>query len=210
MFKHRARAKNLRLFFDIDTNLPSLLVGDPLRLTQILINLISNAIKFTPRGEVRLTVNSLMSDHANILLRFSVRDTGIGISEEQRDKIFKPFTQADPSITRKYGGTGLGLGISKSLLKLMGSELVVKSQPGRGSEFIFDLSFQIHQKSRHSGALPAQLTQKPVLIVEADADYRDAVQKSFTGFGFNCVTCNDIQACWRMLEVKIPKNFHSV
>lgn len=207
MFKHRARAKNLRLFFDIDTNLPSLLVGDPLRLTQILINLISNAIKFTPRGEVRLTVNSLMSDHANILLRFSVRDTGIGISEEQRDKIFKPFTQADPSITRKYGGTGLGLVISKSLLKLMGSELVVKSQPGRGSEFIFDLSFQIHQKSRHSGALSAQLTQKPVLIVEADADYRDAVQKSFTGFGFNCVTCNDIQACWRMLEVANPEEF---
>lgn len=207
MFKHRARAKNLRLFFDIETNLPSLLVGDSLRLTQILINLISNAIKFTPRGEVRLTVNSLMSEQTNILLRFSVRDTGIGISEEHRDKIFMPFTQADPSITRKYGGTGLGLVISKSLLKLMGSELVVKSQPGRGSEFIFDLAFQVHQKSRPTGSLPAQFTQKPALIVEPDAEYRETIQKSLTGFGFNCVTCNSIQSCWRLLEPAAPDEF---
>lgn len=207
MFKHRARAKNLRLFFDIETNLPSLLVGDSLRLTQILINLISNAIKFTPRGEVRLTVNSLMSEQTNILLRFSVRDTGIGISEEHRDKIFMPFTQADPSITRKYGGTGLGLVISKSLLKLMGSELVVKSQSGRGSEFIFDLAFQVHQKSRPTGSLSAQFTQKPALVVEPDTEYRETIQKNLTGFGFNCVTCSSIQSCWRLLEPATPDDF---
>jgi len=109
--------------------------GDALRLSQVLINLLSNAVKFTKEGEVSLSLSYIKNE----IIRFSVKDTGIGISEKEKLKLFEAFTQADKSTTRKYGGTGLGLTISKELVSLMGGKLWVDSTFGKGSEFIFEL-----------------------------------------------------------------------
>ena len=127
--------------FEIEPALPGTLRGDSLRLTQILMNLCSNAIKFTPEGEVRLSIRKLSEDDATILLEFSVKDTGIGMSPEQLTRTFVPFSQADSSTTRIYGGTGLGLFISKRFVELLGGTIRVESEPGRGSQFTFTARF---------------------------------------------------------------------
>ncbi|HLN23225.1 MAG TPA: ATP-binding protein, partial [Patescibacteria group bacterium] len=111
------------------------LVGDPLRLGQVLNNLIGNAVKFTDTGEIHLRVKTMERDQEQALLRFSVRDTGIGLSKEQADALFRPFIQADNSITRRYGGSGLGLTICRHLVELMDGHIAVSSAPGEGSIF---------------------------------------------------------------------------
>ncbi|MGC9456658.1 MAG: response regulator [Halothiobacillaceae bacterium] len=131
----RAHQKHLELNLDIDPALPRHIMGDPLRLRQVLLNLLGNAIKFTETGEVTLSAG-ITGDQ----VRFSVRDTGIGISQEAQAHIFEPFRQADESTTRKYGGTGLGLALSQRLVSLMGGQLQLESQPGVGSTFYFDLA----------------------------------------------------------------------
>ena len=142
----RAREKGLAMRCQVADEVPDVVVGDALRLRQILTNLIGNAIKFTSQGEVAVEVAvapeaaGRPSEPDRVALHFRVRDTGIGISEEQREKIFAPFTQADSSITRYYGGSGLGLTIASSLVHLMGGQLLVKSQPGAGSVFGFTIS----------------------------------------------------------------------
>ena len=134
--------KNVELLFDIDTTLPDVLRGDRLRLQQILVNLAGNAIKFTETGEVVVRLQQLHIQNNNCLLRVSVTDSGIGISHEQQ-RIFDGFTQAEASTARKYGGSGLGLVISKQMIHLMGGELQLKSEVGKGSCFWFDLSLPI-------------------------------------------------------------------
>lgn len=135
-----AQKKGLELSHDIAPEIPLILLGEPTRLRQVLINLLSNAIKFTDRGfvEVSAAIDRVQGDA--VVLRFSVRDSGIGISEEQRAVIFEAFRQADSSTTRRYGGTGLGLAICQRLVRLMGGELSVQSQPGQGSTFTFTTS----------------------------------------------------------------------
>ncbi len=137
----RAHQKNLELAFSVDEAIPEILHGDVGRLRQILINLIGNAIKFTPHGEVVLDVHGESSTPDDVVLRFSVRDTGIGIPEDKLDKVFEKFEQADSSTTRNFGGTGLGLAISGRLVELMGGRIWVESQPGVGSTFRFTAHF---------------------------------------------------------------------
>ena len=135
--QEKAVAKGLELIVDVDPKLPNDLVGDSLRLGQILINFASNAVKFTDKGSVVVRVRQEAEDERGLLLRFEVQDTGIGLTPEQIGKLFQSFSQADTSTTRKYGGTGLGLAISKKLVGLMGGEVGVSSVPGQGSTFFF-------------------------------------------------------------------------
>ena len=137
----RAKDKGMALNYVIHQDVPTRLVGDPTRLRQILLNLFNNAIKFTEKGEVALEVAQLGEKDGEIELRFSVRDTGIGMSEEVRKKLFQSFTQADTSTTRRFGGTGLGLAICRKLVELMGGAINVTSDPGKGSTFWFTLPF---------------------------------------------------------------------
>src|SRR5437762_6853490 len=139
----RAREKHLELTVDVQPDVPHLVRGDPTRLRQVLMNLIGNAIKFTEEGEVDVSAAWVASHGERASVRFRVRDTGIGISEQQRATIFDEFTQADASMTRRYGGTGLGLAIARRLVALMGGELTVTSEVGRGSEFSFTLPFPV-------------------------------------------------------------------
>ena len=133
----KAQEKGLELLFDIGTDVPTALVGDPMRLGQVLGNLLSNAVKFTAQGEVTVAIHREADSAERTWLRFEVRDTGIGLSAEQCGKLFRAFTQADSSTSRKYGGTGLGLTICKRLVDLMGGEIGVDSTPGVGSTFHF-------------------------------------------------------------------------
>jgi signal transduction histidine kinase/CheY-like chemotaxis protein len=137
----RAKDKGLALNYVIHQDVHTHLVGDPTRLRQILLNLFNNAIKFTDKGEVSLEVAQLSEKDGEIELRFSVRDTGIGIPEEVRKKLFQSFSQADASTTRRFGGTGLGLAICRKLVELMGGAINVTSEPGKGSTFWFTLPF---------------------------------------------------------------------
>ena len=135
MVEDKARDKGLALLADIAPDLPAALHGDPTRLQQVLLNFLSNAIKFTERGHVMLRVSVADWQSADVLLRFEVEDTGIGITDDVRSRLFKPFEQADESTTRRYGGTGLGLAISRQLAQLMGGETGLVSTPGQGSTF---------------------------------------------------------------------------
>ncbi|MET0066083.1 MAG: ATP-binding protein [Candidatus Thiodiazotropha sp.] len=135
LFTPKATDKGLRLITQVDENVPKILHGDPSRLRQILINLVGNAIKFTAQGEVSLKVSKINQKNDRIGLRFTIQDTGIGISQEQQDRLFQPFQQCDSSITRHYGGTGLGLVIAKRLATLMGGRITLSSRSGHGSTF---------------------------------------------------------------------------
>jgi CheY-like chemotaxis protein len=139
--KLNADKKGIELHYEMEKNLPDLLFGDPFRLNQIITNLVSNAIKFTEKGSVKISVTSLPGESEKITLLFKVCDSGIGISAEGKEKLFKEFSQVDTSTTRKYGGTGLGLAISNNLIKLMEGEIGVNSEIGKGSEFWFKLPY---------------------------------------------------------------------
>jgi two-component system, sensor histidine kinase and response regulator len=136
MLSEKAQAKHLALQIE-SANLPPVLIGDPTRIQQALLNFAVNAIKFTESGGVVLRANLLAEDESSVLLRFEVEDTGIGLTPDQVARLFTNFEQADNSTTRKYGGTGLGLAISRKLAELMGGEAGVTSQPGVGSTFWF-------------------------------------------------------------------------
>ncbi|MDD5367712.1 MAG: response regulator [Anaerolineaceae bacterium] len=143
LFVSRVREKGLALMTYIDPKIPELLKGDPTRLTQILFNLVGNAVKFTERGEIVARVEMVEQNSATCKLRFTVSDSGIGLSEGARKRLFQPFTQADGTVTRKFGGTGLGLAISKRLVELMGGEIGVDSVEGVGSTFWFWANFNL-------------------------------------------------------------------
>lgn len=138
--------KNLTLKCNIDPKVPKFVKGDAFRLNQVLLNLINNAIKFTEKGEINVAVSLKEKQESNVLLKFVVEDTGIGMSKEQQKKLFNAFSQVDMSTTRKYGGTGLGLSISKNLIELMDGTIKVKSQLGQGSQFIFTARFELQNE----------------------------------------------------------------
>ncbi len=143
IFSIKVADKGIKLVVHIDEEIPNVLVGDPLRLGQILINLTGNAIKFTDTGDILVKANLLKEEDGKAFLKFSVKDTGIGIEPEYLPQVFEVFTQADGSTTRKYGGTGLGLSISKQLVNLMEGDIKAESTPGKGSTFYFTVSFPI-------------------------------------------------------------------
>ena len=144
----KAEKKGIEILFHINKEVPFFLKGDPLRLRQILANLTDNAIKFTEKGSVVVGVEKLETSGNRARLKFSVRDTGIGLTQEQISKLFKAFTQADTSTTREYGGTGLGLAICSRLIEMQGGKLSVESEPGKGSVFFFTLEYYIVEKAR--------------------------------------------------------------
>jgi two-component system, sensor histidine kinase and response regulator len=166
LLAHNAQTKGLEISSLVDSVVPGTLCGDPSRLRQVLTNLVGNAVKFTEKGEVAVHV-TLRENHADhVVLRFSVADTGIGISQETRRYLFQPFTQADGSTTRKHGGTGLGLAISKRLAEMMGGEIDVESVPGRGSTFWFTAVFK---KSAHQILrLPSDHELRGLRVLVAD------------------------------------------
>ncbi len=180
-------AKDVELLFDIDPALPPDLVGDSLRLRQVLINLIGNAIKFTEQGEVVLGMRLVERQAHEFRLEFEVRDTGIGIQPEQITRIFRGFEQAESSTTRRYGGTGLGLAISQRLVSLMGGELRVDSTPGQGSRFFFDLTLPVPKAKQADPAQtvrPQYLRDLRILVVDDNAVARSILSGYVASFGW--------------------------
>ncbi len=182
----RAQERGLELLMNTAADVPPRLVGDALRLEQVLVNLCTNAVKFTDEGEiVVVTVRALRSDEEGVTLRFSVRDTGIGIGEAEQAQLFKPFSQVDTSVTRRHGGTGLGLAICKQLVELMGGEIGVRSQPGKGSDFWFMLPFgRAAAVADPVAAAPKDLR---VLVIDDSINARDVFRALLTGLGYRPV-----------------------
>ncbi len=185
LYEDNAKQKGLEFRIEVDEGVPRFAVGDALRIQQVLSNLLGNAIKFTDKGHVTLRVKFLKIAGGSVDLRFSVEDTGIGMAPEALEKLFQPFSQADSSITRRFGGTGLGLVISRSLLDLMGAKFQVTSQSGMGAQFIFDLTLGVGSQATSvseknlakstAGQLAHALTEKAgalegvrILIAEDD------------------------------------------
>jgi CheY-like chemotaxis protein len=191
----KASEKGLELLFDFDTDLPSALVGDPLRLGQICINLMNNAVKFTEAGTITLGIRVLRNDAHAVMLRFEVRDTGIGMSEAQRARLFQSFSQADSSTTRKYGGTGLGLAISKRLAEMMGGEIGVESESGQGASFWFTARLGRGDASQVQGqhGLDARISELKVLVVDDNSAARVILARYLESFGYTVegVACGE-------------------
>jgi two-component system, sensor histidine kinase and response regulator len=175
----RAHQKGLELAFEIEPSVPDALVGDPGRLRQIIINLVGNGIKFTEQGEVVVYVKTESRTHDRAELHFTVADTGIGVPAEKQISIFQAFNQADGSMTRKYGGTGLGLTISSRLVGLMGGRIWVESEPGKGSRFHFTVAFALQQASTRTVVPrnPESLRDMRVLVVDDNATNRHILSK---------------------------------
>ncbi len=180
----KSAEKSLDLLLDIDPGLPEYLYGDPMRLGQVLINFVSNAVKFTETGEVTLEARMLRKDSSEVCIRFAVTDTGIGLTEEQIGRLFRSFEQADSSITRKYGGTGLGLAIVKRLAALMGGEVGVESVPGKGSTFWFSASFGHSPRRKRQWPPPQDLHGRRVLVVDDNAHAREVLASQLGAMSF--------------------------
>jgi CheY-like chemotaxis protein len=178
--------KGIEPVFAVHPHVPARLVGDPMRLGQVLLNLVSNAIKFTERGEVVLSIAPERRDGGTIGLAFAVRDTGIGIAPEQQQRMFEAFSQADSSTSRKYGGTGLGLAISRRLVRLMGGDLQVESVPGQGTTFRFAAPFGIEAQA--AADVHADLPPLRVLVADDNASSRTALAGLLTSRGFHVDT----------------------
>jgi two-component system sensor histidine kinase/response regulator len=176
--------KGLELLFDVDPNVPRRLVGDPLRVGQILTNLVNNSVKFTEKGEVQVKVLVAEKVGEMIKLEFSVRDTGIGMTPEQSARMFQPFMQADGSTTRRYGGTGLGLTICKKLAEMMGGSIWVKSEAGVGSTFAFSAWFGYGTSSEHRKVVPEVLNGARVLVVDDNPSARELLADLLAGLPF--------------------------
>jgi len=183
----RAQQKGLELIFDVEEGLPSTLIGDPLRLNQILVNLCGNSVKFTEKGEIVVRVRSLERADQQVRLEFLVADTGIGMSREQLGKLFQAFSQADSSTTRRFGGTGLGLTISRRLVQMMGGDFQVDSEEGKGSTFRFTADF-----GRPTGEAAGEgdrVAGRPfagmkALVVDGNETIRDILARQLTSMGF--------------------------
>lgn len=207
----KAEEKGLELLFDISPDIPFALIGDPLRLGQILINLGNNAVKFTEQGEVVIKVESKTTAETSEVLLFSVRDTGIGLSDEQQQRLFQSFSQADTSTTRKYGGTGLGLAICKKLTELMGGDIWVESKEGVGSTFNFTVELGkqpgVHKKSRF---IPETLLSKNVLVVDDNLVSREILTKILVNLGFSVDAVASSKECLDAVHQRLEETPYSL
>ncbi|MEO5370778.1 MAG: response regulator [Magnetococcus sp. DMHC-1] len=185
LFRARITEKNLELIMSVSEGFHFELQGDFLRLEQVLLNLIGNAIKFTDEGEIEVGVHTVLESESDLTLEFCIRDTGIGMTEEQVSKLFQAFSQADNTITRKYGGSGLGLSISKKLVEMMGGKIWATSQPGQGSQFYFTARFLRHANPGHETMhAPEGMAGLKVLIVDDNKSARSAMLKVIGMFNF--------------------------
>ncbi|MBF0260990.1 MAG: response regulator, partial [Magnetococcales bacterium] len=184
LISDKSSSKGLELIFDVAKDVPDALIGDPLRLGQILINYCNNAVKFTEQGEITIVVRKLEERPRDVLIRFGVRDTGIGLTQEQMGRLFQSFSQADASTTRKFGGTGLGLAISRNLAALMGGEVGVESQVGVGSTFWFTARLGKGQKTEGLLVPRPDLRGRRVLVVDDNDNARVVLMEMLGGMGF--------------------------
>jgi PAS domain S-box-containing protein len=202
----KTQEKGLELLFSRAPDVTPYLVGDPLRLGQILINLANNAVKFSNEGEILLSISLVEEQHGKARLKFSVQDTGIGMTEEQMGKLFQSFSQADTSTSRKYGGTGLGLSISKQLVELMGGEIWVESELGKGSMFVFEVVLEVDKTGpeRNMQATP-DLQGMRVLVVDDNPHALEILGNYLTQFGFkaDCVASGEA-AIEKLQDAKEP------
>jgi PAS domain S-box-containing protein len=182
----KTREKGLELLFRRDPHVPTILVGDPLRLGQILINLTNNAVKFTQAGEIVVDIRQVDGAAGRVTLEFAVRDTGIGMNEEQLSRLFQSFSQADTSTTRKYGGTGLGLVISRQLVEMMGGEIGVESEPGAGSNFHFTVDLGIGEGAEEKAfeTVP-DLQGLHAIVLDDNPTAREILTTYLKSFSFN-------------------------
>jgi len=199
----RAHQKGLELVYEVQPEVPEALVGDPGRIRQILINLIGNAIKFTEHGEVFVRVEEQSQGSATVDLHFTVTDTGVGIPADKQATIFEAFSQADGSMTRKYGGTGLGLTICVRLVEIMGGRVWLESEPGQGSTFHFtvQLGVQDTDSARPVPLQPEQLRDLQVLIVDNNFTNRRVLQGMLTRWGMRPAAVDGGRAALQALEI---------
>lgn len=205
MFSQKAAEQHLDLIYQVDFNLPRYVIGDSLRLKQVIINLINNAIKFTSKGEVFINVYlSQATSDGELEIGFSVKDTGIGIPEEKLSTLFKAFSQVDSSTTRKYGGTGLGLIISERLVKLMGGNVWVESRVGEGSNFNFTIRTKVSTKSAAENILLpgfANLQDKKVLIVDDNETNLVILKSQLEHWKMIPITCSSAEDALGLLSI---------
>jgi signal transduction histidine kinase/CheY-like chemotaxis protein len=204
----RASEKNVELAYHIPPPVPDRLIGDPGRLRQIIVNLVGNAIKFTDSGEivVDIRVEQQAADH--VVLMCEVRDTGIGIEPEAKERIFESFSQADLSTTRKYGGTGLGLAIVTHLVKLMGGDVSVESEPGRGSTFRFTVRFGLAHKSPHDAPKPTALAGLRMLVVDDNAVNRVITCEILQSWSIAARACASADEAMQLLREASARDEH--
>ena len=203
----KAAEKGLELLFAVDPRVPRLLVGDPNRLGQVLVNLTANAIKFTDKGEIclRFAVGDPTADPLDLVV--TVQDTGIGMSDEEVARIFQPFTQADGATTRKYGGTGLGLSIVSRLVGLMGGEVVVKSTPGQGSAFTFYCTMGRQEPGKaHCLLPPGDLRGLRVLLADDNATARQVLAETLASFSFQVASVTSGREAIKLLARAAEEN----
>jgi two-component system sensor histidine kinase/response regulator len=182
MVAPQARAKHLDLLTYVAPNVPHVVIGDALRLGQILTNLLGNAVKFTPTGSVTVLVTCEQDDGDRVIVKFAVRDTGIGIDPDARERLFEPFRQADMSTTRRFGGTGLGLAISRQLVHLMKGHIAVESEPGFGSTFSFTVPF-IRSRAVTTRPPLTDLRGTRILVIDDDSNARELFHRTLESWG---------------------------
>ncbi len=205
MLAPRAAEKGIDLLYDVDEGIPQWLVGDSARLRQVFVNLLSNAVKFTDRGEVWISASAILAEPERVQLHFAVRDTGIGISQAQLQHLFKAFSQADSSTTRKYGGTGLGLAISSRLVQLMGGELRVDSEEHRGSTFHFTITVDVGKQmapSRYRSGPAVELAGRRILLVDDNPTHLHILEARCRRWGMEVVTANRGRLALALLEAE--------
>ncbi len=193
VLEERVLSKGLDFALFIHPQVPSLITGDPGRLRQIILNLAGNAVKFTDTGDISVSVFQEHETDTDVLLKFEVSDTGIGIPKDKIDTLFESFSQADASTTRKYGGTGLGLTISRKLCQMMGGEINVKSDPGKGSVFTFTARFDKQDETEVPLTLPDNIKGKKILAVDDNAIQRKMLGSYLKQWGCVCTIVEDAQ-----------------
>ncbi|MGL1885410.1 MAG: PAS domain S-box protein [Reichenbachiella sp.] len=207
---YKAHEKNLEIVFGIDSKVPTYLNGDPLRLGQILTNLSNNAIKFTADGEIVISADLVSEDEETVVVQFSVKDSGIGIEQDKISSLFESFTQADTSTSRKFGGTGLGLTISKNLAELMDGKIWAESEFGHGSEFKFTIKLN-KQKNAIKELIPStDLRGLKVLVVDDNEASRDILQNALESFTFKVTTVESGQKAIDLLNQPADSPFELV